>query len=63
MKFSGGPNSPFAAEMRELVTFWVQERRSVPCFLAAMTLELWEKSSRAEAVEDVEKEGDVVKPP
>ena len=63
MKFSGGPNSPFAAEMRELVAFWLQVRRSVPCFLGAMTLELWEKSSRAEAVEDVEKEGDVVKPP
>jgi mitotic spindle assembly checkpoint protein MAD1 len=49
MKFSGGANSPFAMEMKELVNFWVQERRSVPCFLAAMTLELFEKSSRVEA--------------
>lgn len=48
MKFSGGASSPFAVEMRELVRFWVQERRSVPCFLAAMTLELFEKSSRVE---------------
>ena len=46
MKFAGGANSPFALEMRELVTFWVQERRSVPCFLAAMTLELWEKGTK-----------------
>lgn len=49
MKFSGGANSPFAMDMRELVTFWVQGRRSVPCFLAAMTLELFERSSRVEA--------------
>lgn len=48
MKFSGGANSPFALEMRELVTFWVQERRSVPCFLAAMTLELFERNSRVQ---------------
>ena len=49
MKFSGGASSPFATEMKELVRFWVQERRSVPCFLAAMTLELFEKSSKVEA--------------
>ena len=48
MKFSGGASSAFAVQMKELVRFWVQERRSVPCFLAAMTLELFEKSSRAE---------------
>ncbi len=48
MKFSGGANSPFAMEMKELVRFWVQERRSVPCFLAAMTLELFEKASKLE---------------
>lgn len=58
MKFAGGANSPFAIEMKKLVTFWVQERRSVPCSLAGMTLELWEKSSRVEAVEQVE--GEVV---
>lgn len=52
MKFSGGANCPFAVEMKELVTIWVQERRSVPCFLAAMTLELFEKSSRGEAGEE-----------
>lgn len=44
MKFASGANSPFALEMRDLVTFWVQERTSVPCFMAAMTLALWEKS-------------------
>jgi mitotic spindle assembly checkpoint protein MAD1 len=58
MKFSGGANSPFAVEMRELVTFWVQERRSVPCFLAAMTLELWEKSSKDEGEGEAEGEGE-----
>lgn len=54
MKFSGGANSAFAVEMKELVNFWVQERRSVPCFLAAMTLELFEKRPRADAEAAVE---------
>ena len=46
MKFSGGAHGEFAYEMKELVNFWVAERRSVPCFLAAMTLELFEKDGR-----------------
>lgn len=43
MKVSGGPQSAFAHEIRDLITFWVEERKDIPCFLAAMTLEFWEK--------------------
>jgi mitotic spindle assembly checkpoint protein MAD1 len=58
MKFSGGQESPFAVEMKELVRFWVQERRSVPCFLAAVTLELFERSVRVESGEEGEGGGE-----
>jgi mitotic spindle assembly checkpoint protein MAD1 len=58
MKFSGGQGSPFALEMKELVRFWVQERRSVPCFLAAVTLELFERCARFEGRVDGVGDGD-----
>jgi len=58
MKFSGGQGSPFAVEMKELVRFWVQERRSVPCFLAAVTLELFERCARVEGKVDGGGDGD-----
>jgi mitotic spindle assembly checkpoint protein MAD1 len=45
MKISGGSDSPFAAEIRDLVNFWVKEKKQIPCFLAAMTLEFYEKFS------------------
>ncbi|KAF2703114.1 mitotic spindle assembly checkpoint protein-like protein MAD1 [Pleomassaria siparia CBS 279.74] len=44
MKVSGGEQSAFANEIRDTITFWVEERKEIPCFLAAMTLEFWEKS-------------------
>ncbi|KAI9756428.1 MAG: hypothetical protein M4579_003850 [Chaenotheca gracillima] len=47
MKISGGPNSAFAHEIRGLIRFWVEERKEIPCFLAAMTLEFYEKTTRA----------------
>lgn len=45
MKISGGPDSAFGAEIKELVNFWVKEKKQIPCFLAAMTLEFYEKFS------------------
>ncbi|KZF25202.1 putative M protein repeat protein [Xylona heveae TC161] len=47
MKISGGPNSDFALEIRNLIKFWVEGRKEIPCFLAAMTLEFYEKTTRA----------------
>ena len=43
MKISGGPNGAFAQEIKELVKEWVQERKEIPCFLAAMTLDFYER--------------------
>ncbi|KKY18344.1 putative m protein repeat protein [Phaeomoniella chlamydospora] len=50
MKFAAGPNSPFALECKDLVRFWVQERGEVPCFLAAVALECYERTTRAARV-------------
>lgn len=47
MKISGGPNSLFALEIRDLIKFWVEERKDIPCFLAAMTLDFYDKTTRA----------------
>ena len=47
MKVSGGEQSAFANEIRDTITFWVEERKEIPCFLAALTLEFWDKSTRA----------------
>ncbi|KNG89649.1 M protein repeat protein [Aspergillus nomiae NRRL 13137] len=47
MKISGGPNSLFAMEIRPLIKFWVEERKDIPCFLAAMTLDFYDKTTRA----------------
>ncbi|EON63832.1 hypothetical protein W97_03060 [Coniosporium apollinis CBS 100218] len=46
MKVSGGPKSEFAGEIRELIEFWVEGRKDIPCFLAAMTLEFYERFTR-----------------
>jgi mitotic spindle assembly checkpoint protein MAD1 len=43
MKVSGGPQSEYAKEIRGLIEFWVDGKGQVPCFLAAMTLEFFEK--------------------
>ena len=47
MKISGGPNGAFAQEIKELVKEWVQERKEIPCLLAAMTLDFYDKGTRA----------------
>lgn len=47
MKISGGPNSVFAMEIKHLIKFWVEERKDIPCFLAAMTLDFYDKTTRA----------------
>lgn len=49
MKVSGGPRSEFAREIRSLVEFWVEGRKEIPCLLAAMTLEFYERTTRAAA--------------
>lgn len=52
MKISGGPDSAFGEEIRDLVNFWVKEKKQIPCFLAAMTLEFYEKfASSSEKVD------------
>ena len=47
MKVGGGPKSAFASEIRELIEFWVDGRRNIPCFLAACTLDFAERNTRA----------------
>ena len=47
MKVSGGPQSAFAREIKDLIAFWVEGRKEVPCFLAAMTLEFYDRTTRA----------------
>ncbi|KAJ5682544.1 Mitotic checkpoint [Penicillium macrosclerotiorum] len=47
MKILGGPNSLFALEIKPLIKFWVEERKDIPCFLAAMTLDFYDKTTRA----------------
>ncbi|PQE29242.1 spindle assembly checkpoint component MAD1 protein [Rutstroemia sp. NJR-2017a BBW] len=43
MKVSGGPESKFAGRIWENLKFWVNGRGSIPCFLAALTLEFYEE--------------------
>lgn len=46
MKVSGGPQSDFAAKIADQVRFWLKERESIPCFLAALGLEFFEEVNR-----------------
>jgi mitotic spindle assembly checkpoint protein MAD1 len=46
MKISGGPESAFALKIADQIRFWVKERGSIPCFLAALTLEFYEEANR-----------------
>ena len=43
MKVSGGERSAFAGEIRDQIVYWVEGRREIPCFLAALTMEFWER--------------------
>ncbi|KAL9599217.1 MAG: hypothetical protein Q9219_003998 [cf. Caloplaca sp. 3 TL-2023] len=47
MKIAGGPGSVFGREVRPLVRFWVEERKEVPGFLSACTLQFYDESTRA----------------
>ena len=47
MLISGGPRSDFGREIRGLIAFWVDQRKEIPGFLAAATLEFYEKTTRA----------------
>ncbi|KAK9468696.1 spindle assembly checkpoint component Mad1 [Lipomyces arxii] len=47
MKLSGAMDSIFAQECSNLIKFWVQERREIPCFLSALNLELYDKTTKA----------------
>ena len=46
MKVSGGRESAFAMKINEQIKFWVHERGSVPCLLAALTLEFFEEANK-----------------
>ncbi|WPH00595.1 spindle assembly checkpoint component mad1 [Acrodontium crateriforme] len=47
MKVSGGPQSVFAREIKSQIEFWVEGRKEIPCFLAACTLEFYDRTTRA----------------
>ena len=46
MKVSGGPESKFAMKIMDQISFWVRDRGSIPCLLAALTLEFYEEANR-----------------
>lgn len=47
-KFVGiDDDSPLTKEYENLITFWVKERKDIPCFLAALNLELYDKTTKA----------------
>ncbi|KAF2005884.1 mitotic spindle assembly checkpoint protein-like protein MAD1 [Amniculicola lignicola CBS 123094] len=47
MKVSGGEHSAFANDIRDQIVFWVEERKEIPCFLAALTMEFFERKTAA----------------
>jgi len=44
---SGGSDSRFGMEIRGLVDFWVMQKKEIPCFLAAMSLEFYDRTTKA----------------
>lgn len=46
-QISGGPDGEFGREIRSLVQFWVNERSSIPLFLAAATMEFYDQTTKA----------------
>jgi chromosome segregation ATPase len=50
MKVSGGEQSVFAGEIRDQIVYWVEGRKEIPCFLAALTLEFWERGPGGQTV-------------
>ena len=47
MKISGGQHGEFGREVKGLVKYWVEERKEVPAFMAACTIEFYERTTRA----------------
>ena len=47
MKVSGGPDGPFGREIKSQIEYWVKGRGEIPCFMAGLTMEFWERSTRA----------------
>lgn len=47
MKVSGGKHSKWEEEIRNLIEYWVDGRKQVPCFLAALMLDLHEKNTKS----------------
>ncbi|KAL8734300.1 MAG: hypothetical protein Q9166_001498 [cf. Caloplaca sp. 2 TL-2023] len=47
MKIAGGSESAFGREVRPLIRFWVEERKEIPGFLSACTLQFYDDSTRA----------------
>lgn len=50
MKFGGGPKSEFAMKLSDLTNYWVREKKCIPGFLAALTLELYEQAVQEDRV-------------
>jgi mitotic spindle assembly checkpoint protein MAD1 len=44
---TGAPDGEFAREIQPLVRFWLDQRDDIPCFLAAATLEYYDRTTRA----------------
>ena len=47
MKISGGPDGAFGREIRGSIDYWVKGRNEIPCFMAALTMEFYERTTRA----------------
>jgi len=43
MKIGGGRDGPFGRAIDQHISYWVGEKKEIPCFLAAMTLEFYEE--------------------
>ena len=46
-KFIGIDESPVTRQYENLITFWITERKDIPCFLAAFNLEQYDKTTKA----------------
>jgi chromosome segregation ATPase len=50
MKVSGGPQSHFASEIRDQIAFWVEGKKEIPGFLAALTLDFHERMEKTQRI-------------
>lgn len=47
IKFTSVEDGPLTREYSNLVTFWIKDRKDIPCFLSAVNLELYDKTTKA----------------